>query len=349
MDANPQDNDFDVHAFVNAKRNGLKIKGPKKILSTMDERGWITTVNETDRLCIDDSKSSRIVLIADLRKGHPDLKPGLLGRTIPNTSDYYRYVGVAFDNEVVEVVSLSAIQPIAERCDKSAVKIVRDAIKGTMFDLDDLVAEKQMRRWEQERYGDRMDLGSVARGGNGPHELYAYTFPSLIQLAEAHGQEHYPVKIGFTGASGERAPALERIDSQLGDPTGRFEPTLILAVWNTWNGRSLETRVHRHLRELGRRVHSAVGQEWFSTNNNELLAVLNGKGGVDRSGLPLNGPVPESCEGFLAPNRTLAEDIQVICTRLRSDGMVSISAPISFDDLLEEAASAEVKRSRETR
>jgi hypothetical protein len=349
MNGSVHDDDFDVYAFVNAKRGGLRIKPPKKIVSTKDERGWITTVNETERLCIDDRKSTRIVLIADLRRGHPDLRPGVLGRTIPNTSDYYRYVGVEFDNGVTEVVSVTAIQPIAEGCDKSAVVAIRRTIKGTVFDADERVADKQARRWEEETYGNRMDLRSIARGGKGPHEVYAYTFPSLMELAEAQGRKHYPVKIGFTGAAGDQAPGLQRIDSQLGDATGRFEPTSVLVVWNTWNGRSLETRVHRHLRELGRRVRSAVGREWFCTNTHELLAVLNDKGDVDRSGLPLNGPVPESFQGFLAPNRTFAEDIQVICTRLRPDGMVSISGPIRFDDLLEEAAPPDVRKSRQAR
>ncbi len=297
---------------------------------------------------MDDKKSLRVLLIADLRKGHPQLKPGVLGRTIPDTSDYYRYVGVRFDNGVSEVVSISAIQPIVEDADKASSRLVRKQIKGTVFDWDDRIAESQLRQWEAKRFHGYLDLSQVVRGGTGPHELYAYTFPSLIALADARRQKLYPVKIGYTGTSGEPAPSLARIDGQLGDTAGRFEPALVIGVWNTWNGRRLESCVHKHLRTLGRKVQTAVGQEWFTSHVDELREIIASMNEIDRSGVPLNGPVPEAFQGFATPSRSLAEHIQVLCSRIDHSGMALLKV-MEFDDLLEEAATPEVRKDRASR
>jgi hypothetical protein len=348
MDAVTDSDDFDVYAFVQAKRDGRPIKRPKKIESHTDDRGWIAMCNETGRPCVDDKKAMRVLLIADLRKGHPRLKPGLLGRTIPKTSDYYRYVGVQFDNGVVEVVSISAIQPIEEDAGEASESIVRNEIKDTAFDWDDRVAEKCLREWELKKFPGSLDLSQMLRGGAGPHEVYAYTFPSLIALANALGQQHYPVKIGYTGVASELAPSLTRIDGQLGDTAGRFEAALILGVWNSWNGRSLESRIHSHLRRLGRKVQSAVGREWYNTHVDELCELVQAMAVTERSGVPLNGPVPDSFQGFQSPSRTLAESLQVLCCRMDPGGMAMIKS-IAFDDLLEEAVTPEVRQSRAER
>jgi hypothetical protein len=344
MGAASERDDFDAYAIVQAKRDGRSIKRPKKIFCTTDDRGWITICNESERLCVDDKKALRVILIADLRAGHPELKPGLLGRTIPNSSDYYRYVGVHFDNGVTEVVSVTAIQPIEEAAAAASVKLVRAEIEGSMFDWDNEIAAKQLRDWEARNFLGRLDVSQIRRGGAGPHELYAYSFPSLVALAEARGTPHYPVKIGYTGAASEVSPSLTRIDGQLGDPTGRAEPAVILGVWQSWNGRAAETRVHSHLRGLQRKVPTAVGREWFYTCIEELEAIVRTVA-VDRSGLALNGPVPDSFQGFRPPNRDLAESIQVICCRITSDGYAMIQ-PIEFDDLLEEATPPEVCETR---
>jgi hypothetical protein len=345
MGSAPESDDFDVYAFVQQQRDGRPIKRPKTIKSHTDDRGWLTICNETGRPCVDDKAATRVLLIADLRKGHPQLKPGLLGRTIPKTSDYYRYVGVQFDNGVVEVVSISAIQPIEEAVSEASSTIVRNEIKGTAFDWDDHVSESHLREWEQRHFQGSLDISQIVRGGAGPHELYAYTFPSLVALAKAQGQKYYPVKIGYTGVASELAPSLTRIDGQLGDTAGRFEAALVLGVWNSWNGRSLESRVHSHLRRLGRKVQSAVGREWYNTHIDELTEIVQVVAVAERSGVPLNGPTPDAFQGFQAPSRTFAESIQVLCCRMDSSGLAMVQ-PIAFDDLLEEAATPEVRQSR---
>lgn len=334
--------------FVQKHRAGRPIKRPKKIRQSTDKRGWITITNETDRLCIDDKKPTRVLLIADLRKGHPLLKPGILGRTIPNTSDYYRYVGVEFDNGVKEVVSISAVQPVTDKHCKASSTAVLTEIQGTLFDWNDETAQRKTREWEAETFGRSLDLNHVSRGGHGPHEVYAYTFPSLMALAESRRVQHYPVKIGYTGAAGENAPSLTRIDSQLGDSAGRFEPAVVLVVWNSWNGRSLETRVHSHFRSLKRRLESAVGREWYNTNVDELVAYLKDVDEGDVSRVPLHGPVPESFQGFAPPNNVFAESLHVLSCGMAASGMAFVR-PIEFDDLLEEAATPEVVHSRRER
>jgi len=149
-----------------------------------------------------------------------------------------------------------------------------------------------------ETFGRTLDLSQLARGGEGPHEVYAYTFPSLVALAESRGVDHYPVKIGYTAAASEIAPSLFRIDSQLGDSSGRFEPATVLAVWNSWNGRKLGARIHSHLRSLKRRLESAIGREWYNTNVYELRDLLEAVRMGDVSRLPLT---PKwSCPGLLS-------------------------------------------------
>jgi len=76
---------------------------------------------------------------------------------------------------------------------------------GTTKSLDE-VARRKTGEWEVETFGRTLDLSQLARGGEGPHEVYAYTFPSLVALAESRGVDHYPVKIGYTAAASEIAP-----------------------------------------------------------------------------------------------------------------------------------------------
>jgi hypothetical protein len=331
--------------YIQQLRAGRSIKRPKKILASTDERGWITITNETGRICIDDNKPSRVLLTADLRKGHPLLKPGILGRTIPNTSDYYRYVGVEFDCGVIEVISISAIQPLTEEaCEISSAVFVKK-VQGTLFDWDEETARQKTREWETKTFSPILDIKKILRGGEGPQEVYAYTFPSLIALAASKGMEQYPVKIGYTGTSGEIAPSLSRINSQLGDATGRFEPATVLLVWNSWNGRKLENRIHSHLRSLNRRCESAIGREWYTTNIDELVALLSDVRQEEVSRLPLNGPVPDSFDGNSPPSRVFAENIIVLCSGMGTDANAFMVA-IDFDDLLEDAATSDVVRSR---
>jgi hypothetical protein len=338
--------EFDVFAFVEQKRAGRKIKRPKKIVSQTDERGLITLWNETQRPCIDDRLAMRVVLVADLRRSHPKLKPGVLGRTVPNTSDYYRYAVVQFDNGVTEAVSISAVQPVVDKAAEAFAKVLRKSIIGSRFDWDDEVAWRQIHKWEDETYRGRLDISKTIRSGSGPHELYAYTFPSLIALASLRKEKVFPVKIGYTGVAYELAPSLTRIDGQLGDSASRFEAATVLGVWNTRNGRTLESKVHKHFRDKGRRVKSAIGQEWFLTNTQELRRLVEKYGpSIKPSGVPINGPSPALQQASDPPCKVWAQSMQVLCCGINPNGLVYLK-PIEFDDLLEEAATPDVQENR---
>jgi hypothetical protein len=338
--------DFDAYAFVQEQRAGRKIKRPKKILSHTDDQGLITIFNETERPCIDDEVATRVVLVADLRASHPQLKPGLLGRTVPRTSDYYRYVVVEFDNGVVEVVGLSAVQPVVEDAAEAFSNTVRASVIGTSHDWDDDIALRHAREWETSQYRGSLDTSTTIRDGIGPHQLYAYTFPSLIALAESRKQEIFPVKVGYTGVATELAPALSRIHDQLGESAGRFEAATVLGIWNTRDGRALETQVHKYLRASGRKVESSVGREWYLTNAQELHEVVQStKPSIKPSGVPINGPTPELRQAATPPCVVWSQTIQVVCCGISRSGGAYIT-PMEFDDLLEEAATPEVKEQR---
>jgi T5orf172 domain len=104
--------------------------------------------------------------------------------------------------------------------------------------------------------------------GYGHEELYAFTFPSLRELASLKGAAHYPVKIGYTVT--QHAGAINRIQSQIIEPAAFPERTALLLVYRTWDGRALELLVHAELRRRDRRLATAPGREWFMTNKGEV-------------------------------------------------------------------------------
>lgn len=144
--------EVDPFQFAQLARAGRKLKKPKSINVKTDAFGVVTMTNETGRPCTDDNKTLRVLLVRDLRKGHPQLKPGLLGRTIPQTSDYYRYVGVNFDIGVTEVVSISAVQVVTENAATDLAHELLAKTTGTAFDWDDTVSDPIIRRWETATY-----------------------------------------------------------------------------------------------------------------------------------------------------------------------------------------------------
>jgi hypothetical protein len=337
--------DFDVFAFVQAARDGKKIKRPHSISSSVDDRGLITMCNESGRPCVDATKAIRVLLIGDLRRGHPKLKSGLLGWTMPNTSDFYRYVGVEFDNGVKEVVSVATVQPVQEDCASELAQQLIAQHMDTAFDWNDAVAIDRAREIEKTTYKNHIVVDGAIRNGSGPHEVYAYTFPSLLELAKARNEEHVPMKIGYTAVSSEHTPSLARIGEQLGESAARYEPAVLIGIWQCWNGRELETKVHKRLKTLGRKVQTSIGKEWYRSSPKELDEMVASIGKVERSSLPLCGPLPDGMVARHLPAQSFAERITVCCYRLNADATISVQC-INFDDLLEEASPAEIRDAR---
>lgn len=108
--------------------------------------------------------------------------------------------------------------------------------RNTRFDADPGVAASCREDWIAKYYGDYLTLSETIVKGVGDQELYAFTFPSLIELARLKGQDHYPVKIGFSKNASDGA--LGRIRSQILEKAGFPEKPAVLLVFKTWDDAS---------------------------------------------------------------------------------------------------------------
>ena len=107
----------------------------------------------------------------------------------------------------------------------------------------------------------------------GDQELYAFTFPSLKEVAALKRDPYYPVKIGFSKNPSDGA--YGRIRSQIFEKAAYPERPEVLLVWRTWDGRDLETQIHRSLRCLERSIPASLGKEWFLTSTEELVEIIS--------------------------------------------------------------------------
>lgn len=116
----------------------------------------------------------------------------------------------------------------------------------------------------------------MVEAGEGDEEVYAFTFPSLQELAALKSESMYPVKIGWTHNKADGS--LGRIRGFAFEKAAFPERPRVLLIYSTWNGRALETAVHKELRKKARRIVSAPGAEWFLTNASEVVSVCEGNG-----------------------------------------------------------------------
>jgi hypothetical protein len=242
------------------------------VKTAITEEGYIDTFDKNGRACLDGTISCRVVLINDLRKYGKGLHIGQLGWTVEGTTDGYKWIEVAFDTGQRLMVLSFGIQRIVP---EKAGLISEDLIaknRNTSYDADIVVAEKCHHDWKLNHYGKYIVLGEMTLQGEGDQELYAFTFPSLQELAELKGSAQYPVKIGYTKET--EAGALGRIRGMILDEAGYPEKPVLLIVHRTWDGHGLETQVHRKLRNLDRKLANSLGKEWFFTSKSELLEIL---------------------------------------------------------------------------
>ncbi len=234
--------------------------------------GILHAYDDNGRLCLDIENRERIVLVHDLRTYGDGLHIGALGWTVPETTDGYTYADVIFDTGqklrlkryAFERVAVESAKPVAD-------KLIADN-RNTRFDADPVVAASCREDWIAKYYGEYLTLSETIVKGIGDQELYAFTFPSLIELAIVKGYEHYPVKVGFSKNSSDGA--IGRIRSQILEKAGFPEKPKVLLVFKTWDGRQLEAQVHRRLRSLGRKAPNSLGREWFMTSTAELLRTI---------------------------------------------------------------------------
>jgi hypothetical protein len=265
----------------------------------VDEDGRVYCYDKNERLCWDMNQPERVVLVEDLRCYAAGLHVGQLGWTVPETCDGYKWVDVQFDNGVrLPILTFGLERVLPEKAQSISEEMIA-ANRGTMHDADPVVAEEQRVQHVRSCYSPFVDAEETFRIGAGPEELYAFTFPSLRELAQLKGNDFFPVKVGYTRAGSgcvariasmmNLSPdacvelplgmqALATVGEGMGESAwveraGYPEKAELLLVCATDDGRSLEVAVHRELRGMDRHVKSAVGKEWFNTNAKELKSI----------------------------------------------------------------------------
>jgi hypothetical protein len=238
----------------------------------VDDDGFVHAYDKNDRACWSGDQPERIVLTQDLRKYASDLHIGQLGWTVPGTTDSYKWIDVIFDNGVqLPILVYGIARVIPER----AAAIAADMLKknqNSRFDADPVVAERCYREWIKKEHAEWVDTDQAVESGNGPDEVYAFSFPSLQELAHLKGNTHYPVKIGYSG--NKDAGAVQRIRGQMIEAAAFPERPALLLVCRTWDGRALELLVHAELRRRDRKLATAPGLEWFMTNHSEVAELF---------------------------------------------------------------------------
>jgi len=213
------------------------------------------------------------MLVHDFRMYGSGLHIGQLGWTVPESTDGYKTVDVIFDTGqrlTVKVYALERIDPASEA--KLSAELIAKH-RSSRFDADPIVAETERQKWIDRDFGKYLSLAEAHQSGTGDQELYAFTFPTLREIAMLKGQEQYPVKIGYTGNCS--AGAFGRIRQQITESAAYPERPVVLCVWRTWDGLNLEKQVHRILRDRGRKVATSLGREWYVTSQIELVEILS--------------------------------------------------------------------------
>jgi hypothetical protein len=248
------------------------LKPLPKVATREIVNGRIHACDANGRPCFDLDNSERVVLTHDFRAYEPELHRGALGWTIPTDSDGYTFTRIAFDaGPRLRLRNFAVDRVPVEIAEVIAAEIIAKN-RNTRFDADRVVAARYHQQFLAS-YGDTLSLASTNFDGTGDQEVYAFTYPSLVEIATLKGEVVYPVKIGYSKSG--YGGAIERIRSLITEKAGFPEKPAVLLVFKTWDGRKIETQVHRRLRSMGRKAES-LGREWFRTSTAELRDLLAG-------------------------------------------------------------------------
>lgn len=238
------------------------------VTRTMDAQGYVHAYDKNDRLCWDNESPERVVLMEDLRKYGDGLHKGQLGWTVPGSTDGYKWVEVQFDSGPCIPVLTYGLERVSPDKAETISHAILASCRGSRFDADVAIAEAQREKWIREEFGTHVDSDDLVKMGDGPEEVYAYTFPSLVELAHFKRQNFYPMKIGCT--ADKDVGTFNRVRSQIFEDAAYPEKVKLLCILRCADGRAVEAAVHRHLNDADRRLQSAVGREWFLSNTEEI-------------------------------------------------------------------------------
>ncbi len=260
----------------NQQDGAIVAKKPNK-RPTIERRevidGFVHAYDSEGRPCLDSTVSERVVLVQDLRAYGDKLHIGALGWTAPETTDCYKEVDVQFDSGGRLRLKTYAFDRVAVESEHEVVAGLLERYKNTRFDADPEIAAVCRSAWIAESYAPYLGLDATLIQGEGDQELYGFTFPSLKELAHLKGEHSYPVKLGYSQDPFEGA--LGRIRSQISEKAAYPERPEVLFVFRTWGGRKLEQQVHQRLRQLGRKIPTSLGKEWFTTSTSEVCEILS--------------------------------------------------------------------------
>ncbi len=270
------------------------------VKSEVSPEGYLYCYDKNDRACWGSPERQRVVLTNDLRKYAKNLHIGSLGWTVPGTTDGYKWIDVEFDcgpRLPLLVYGIERVPP--ERAEEIAARLIAEN-RNTRFDADPTVAEQCRREWIRGSYADFLELDHTIEAGEGDEEVYAFTFPSLQELATLKNEPTYPVKTGWTQNKGDGS--LGRIRGFAFEKAAFPERPRVLLIHSTWNGRALETAVHKNLRKQGRVIRTAPGAEWFLTSVAEVVAICDEceRNLPKRANKPILGAERTLQEGFEA-------------------------------------------------
>lgn len=212
----------------------------------------------------------RVVLNEDLRRVDQSLYKGQLGWTVPDPGFVRRkgssslWIEVAFDSGVRVPVDVYWIDFLREECAQSAAEEIIASYRNTPFDADSDIAAN----WHRDFPFYTPSNTTIV--GQGLEEVYAYTFISCMEESEQSGSTNYPMKIGYSSCTGG---ALERIGCQF--PQAIADDARVQFIGRCDDGRSVESRIQKHLKQDGRKITTAPGKEWFLTNCAEIEQLYN--------------------------------------------------------------------------
>ncbi|MBX3438006.1 MAG: hypothetical protein KF861_10985, partial [Planctomycetaceae bacterium] len=217
-----------------------KSKGkPRLSFCQLHREGFVHCYDENGRLAWDCEHAERVILTEDLRRYGEGLHIGQLGWTIPEACDGYKWVEVRFDNGVrISVLSYGLERLRPDDAEAFSERMIAEH-RGTRFDADPVAAEADRLRWIREENAGFVIADDMIEFGEGSQEVYAFTFPSLKELALLKGIDRYPVKVGFT--ANNEGGAVARIRGLMFELAGFPERAEILVVCRTADGRGLET------------------------------------------------------------------------------------------------------------